>query len=62
MDTNQAAEHLQTIRTLMERSAVYRRALAPVMLLVGALGCLTAAIGFFGHLKSDPGVYIIVDN
>ena len=38
MDTNWAAEHLQVIRTLMERSAVYRRALAPVMILNGVLG------------------------
>jgi hypothetical protein len=36
MDTNWAAEHLQTIRTLMERSALYRRALAPIMLCAGA--------------------------
>ncbi|MDB6016752.1 MAG: hypothetical protein JWR19_1241, partial [Pedosphaera sp.] len=31
MKSDWAAEHLQTIRTLMERSAIYRRALAPVM-------------------------------
>src|ERR1700690_4243469 len=35
METNWAAEQLQTIRTLMERSAVYRRALGPVMLFAG---------------------------
>ena len=35
METNWAAEQLQTIRTLMERSAVYRRALAPIMLFAG---------------------------
>jgi hypothetical protein len=45
METNWAAEHLQVIRTLMERSAVYRRALAPVMILNGALGTLGALIG-----------------
>ena len=32
MESNWAAEHLQVIRTLMERSAVYRRALAPIMM------------------------------
>jgi hypothetical protein len=45
MDTNWAAEHLQVIRTLMERSAVYRRALAPIMILNGALGVAGALIG-----------------
>jgi hypothetical protein len=47
MDTNQAAEHLGVIRTLMERSALYRRALAPVTTLAGDLGTLAAAAGFF---------------
>jgi len=44
METNQASVHLQTIRTLMERSALYRRALAPVMMVSGTVG-LVAAIG-----------------
>lgn len=47
MKTDQAAEQLQTIRTLMERSALYRRALAPLMTFAGALGILAA---FFGYL------------
>ncbi len=38
MQSNWAAEHLQVIRTLMERSAVYRRALAPIMSFLGVLG------------------------
>jgi hypothetical protein len=46
MDSNLAAEHLQVIRTLMERSAVYRRALAPVMIFAGALGLVAAAFGW----------------
>ena len=45
MEQNAAAEHLQVIRTLMERSALYRRALAPILLYVGALGAATAAGG-----------------
>lgn len=52
MDSNWAAEHLQTIRTLMERSAVYRRALAPITLYVGVTGVLAAAAGLFFHLNS----------
>ena len=45
METNWAAEHLQVIRTLMERSAVYRRALAPMMLFNGAVGTIAAVAG-----------------
>lgn len=46
MDSNWAAQHLQTIRTLMERAALYRRALAPIMLLAGALGLAGALAGW----------------
>lgn len=52
MDTNWAADHLHTIRTLMERSALYRRALAPIMLVVGALGVAAATAGQSFHLDS----------
>ncbi len=45
MESDWAAEHLQVIRTLMERSAVYRRALAPVMTAAGVLGTLAAGGG-----------------
>ncbi len=45
MEPNQAVENLQVIRTLMERSAIYRRALAPIMLFTGAIGVLAAAAG-----------------
>jgi hypothetical protein len=52
MEPNLAAENLQVIRTLMERSAVYRRALAPIMLFAGALGMAAAAAGLLWHLDS----------
>jgi len=45
MDSNSASEHLQVIRTLMERSALYRRALAPVMIYAGVVGLAGAVIG-----------------
>jgi len=45
MESNWAAENLQTIRTLMERSAVYRRALAPVMIFAGMAGVIGALTG-----------------
>lgn len=46
MESNWATEHLQVIRTLMERAALYRRALAPVMLWTGAVGLLAALAGW----------------
>ena len=52
METDWAAEHLQTIRTLMERSAVYRRALAPIMLFAGILGVIGSLVGSFFDLVS----------
>jgi hypothetical protein len=52
METNWAVEHLQTIRTLMERSAVYRRALAPIMIYAGCLGTFSAALGLIFHLEA----------
>jgi len=52
MESNWAADHLQTIRTLMERSAIYRRALAPIMLFAGTVGVLTMLMGLFFHMDS----------
>jgi len=52
MESDWAVQHLQTIRTLMERSAVYRHALAPIMLFAGVLGVAAAAIGLFFHCDS----------
>ena len=45
MDANSANERLQVIRTLMERSAIYRRALAPIMSYLGILGTLASVVG-----------------
>lgn len=47
-----AAENLHVIRTLMERSALYRRALAPVSLAVGGLGLAAGALGWTLRLES----------
>jgi len=51
METDWAAEHLQTIRTLMERSAVYRRALAPIMVWTGLLGIIAGVVGWKLELR-----------
>ena len=45
MQNDWASDNLRVIRTLMESSAVYRRALAPVMGLVGATGLAAGALG-----------------
>jgi hypothetical protein len=52
MESNWATEHLQVIRTLMERAAVYRRALAPIMLFVGVVGVLAALGGIAMRVES----------
>jgi hypothetical protein len=46
MDPKWAAEHLQVIRTLMERAGVYRRALAPIMIFNGCIGVLAGFVGW----------------
>jgi hypothetical protein len=53
MDSNWASEHLQTIRTLMERAAIYRRALAPVMLGSGVIGVAAAIVPCFYEIRSN---------
>ena len=55
MNEAAAREDLQTIRTLMERAAIYRRALAPMMLAAGVLGVVAAAVGWSVPLAEAPG-------
>ncbi len=50
-----AAQNLQVIRTLMERSALYRRALAPVCFAAGILGILAGLAGWLADLDSARG-------
>ena len=52
MEIKSASENLQVIRTLMERTALYRRTLAPIMLFVGALGVVAAGAGI--ALEIEP--------
>jgi len=59
MESIQAEEHLQTIRTLMERSAIYRRALAPIMILCGVLGLAGGIAGWALKLNSDRGFILL---
>lgn len=52
MESNWAAENLQVIRTLMERSAVYRRALAPIMIFNGLVGLAGGTLGWVFRITS----------
>jgi hypothetical protein len=58
MESNWAAEHLQVIRTLMERSALYRRALAPIMIFNGMVGLAAAMLGWALKVGS-PHAFIL---
>lgn len=53
MESNWASVHLQTIRTLMERTALYRRALAPIMIVAGITGLLAATLACFVATRSN---------
>ena len=53
MQSDLATEHLQVIRILMERSILYRRALAPMMLLAGALGTAAAVVGGWAQIGAE---------
>lgn len=48
MDAPSAAAEIHEIRRLMERAALYRRALAPALLTAGLLGTLAALAGALG--------------
>jgi hypothetical protein len=52
MDADSANQTLQVIRTLMERSAIYRRALSPIMLFLGGLGCIASIAGAMAQIES----------
>jgi len=57
MEPNAAAEHLQVIRTLMERSALYRRTLAPIMLYLGTVGTCAGLGGLVIGIDARAGFY-----
>lgn len=57
MDSEWAAQNLQTIRVLMERTALYRRALAPIMVSVGCVGTGAALLGWKLEVL-EPRVFI----
>lgn len=53
MDADSASERLEVIRTLMERSAIYRRALAPIMTFLGLLGLIASVAGALLPMESS---------
>jgi len=58
MNDEWASENLQTIRILMERSAVYRRALGPVMTVTGVIGMGAALAGWKANITA-PGTFVL---
>jgi hypothetical protein len=63
MQTDWASENLQVIRTLMERSAVYRRALAPLMGAIGLTGLAAAAVALLCGINTGDafaGYWMVV--
>ena len=55
MDADWAAQRLGEIRTLMERSSLYRRALAPTATLTGIIGMAAGVIGWTLPVKTSSG-------
>ena len=55
METKWAVDNLQTIRTLMERSALYRRALAPITIFAGTIGIAAGLTGWLCRIESNRG-------
>lgn len=52
MDSDWASQRLDQIRTLMDRSASYRRALAPTTLATGIIGLTASGIGWYWKIES----------
>jgi MFS family permease len=55
---NWALDNLQVIRALMESSAVYRRAVAPIMGVVGMIGITAGVIGALLNLET-PRLFVV---
>ena len=51
MQNDWATENLQTIRNLMERAALYRRAMAPMMITIGLTGMAAAGVIAWLHFS-----------
>lgn len=56
MNEDSALENLQTIRKLMERAALYRRALAPLMTYAGLLGIAAAVLGILARVATAAAI------
>lgn len=55
MKSDWAAKRLDQIRILMERSASYRRTLAPTTLAIGTIGLLASLIGYYSKIDTPIG-------
>lgn len=55
MNNNLAEQNLQVIRTLMERSAIYRRALRPIMWWASLVAVVSAVLGEWAASRTEDG-------
>lgn len=60
MNPADAAEQLNTIRTLMERAALYRRALGPTLVGLGVLGLAAGALGYGVGIGQDNSLTFVL--
>lgn len=58
MPNDWASENLQTIRTLMERSALYRRALAPILIVTGIIGLIASVLACYTKNQTERSFVI----
>lgn len=56
MNNNLAEQNLQTIRTLMERSAIYRRALRPILWWASLVALVSATLGEWSASRTEEGL------
>lgn len=60
MNPADAAVQLQTIRTLMERSSLYRRAVGPMFVGLGLLGLAAGLIGYSLAVGNEQGLIFVL--
>lgn len=59
MSSGWAEENLKVIRQLMERTALYRRALGPISIWIGVIGFGGATLGFFAFPDLSPSGFTL---
>jgi len=60
MNADEASQQLQTIRTLMERAALYRHAMGPTFVGLGLLGIVGGGLGFGFAVGAERGIWFVL--